>query len=290
MTRRQTSPHGPARGAASIAAALCAWACLLSPAHALRRPGSHVPTQQTAPTPLQRQVERARARLSSADAEERRDAVTRLGAMGRPEASRAAAQALGDRSAVVRASAARATVALGPTDVATLLEPLLARDRDEFVRREAAYALGLARSRAAVPALLTALERDKQASVRGAAAVALGQIGDPSAAGPLARKLSARIPGTGLFARVTRGRRDEDEFVRRSAAAALGLLRSRAAVPALTEVLADERAGDDVRREAATALGLIGDPAAAPALRAVLDARDPHLSRAAFEALRKLGG
>jgi HEAT repeat protein len=139
-----------------------------------------------------------------------------------------------------------------------------------------------------VPALVSALERDKQASVRGAAAVALGQIGDPAAVPVLARKLSERIPGTGLLSRVTRGRREEDEFVRRAAAAALGQIGDRAAVPALIDALSKERTEDDVRREAARALGLIGDPAALPALRAALSARDPHLSRIAFEALRKL--
>ncbi|HKQ53092.1 MAG TPA: HEAT repeat domain-containing protein, partial [Pyrinomonadaceae bacterium] len=63
---------------------------------------------------------------------------------------------------------------------------------------------------------------------------------------------------------------------------------SRAAVPALVAVLEDARAPDDVRREAAVSLGLIGDASATPALRAVLDARDPYLSRAAYEALNKL--
>ncbi|HEY9283975.1 MAG TPA: hypothetical protein VIP46_11030, partial [Pyrinomonadaceae bacterium] len=47
---------------------------------------------QNALTPVQREIEKQRARLSSSDAEERRDAVTRLGAMRRPDASRAAAQ------------------------------------------------------------------------------------------------------------------------------------------------------------------------------------------------------
>jgi HEAT repeat protein len=76
--------------------------------------------------------------------------------------------------------------------------------------------------------------------------------------------------------------------VRRSAAVALGRIGSRDAVPALIDVLSNERTEDDVKREAARALGLIGDPSAVPALRAALTARDPHLSQIAFEALRKL--
>jgi HEAT repeat protein len=255
--------------------------------------GLHPPSAATTQssdtlTTLQRQIETQRGRLSSADAEERRDAVVSLGALQRPEASRAAGAALGDRSAVVRAHATRAVLSLGPADVAALLAPVLLRDRDEFVRRESAYALGLARAGAAVPALVSALERDKQASVRGAAAVALGQIADPATVPVLARKLSERIPGTGLLSRVTRGKREEDEFVRRSAAVALGQIGDRAAAPALIDALSKERSEDDVRREAARALGLIGDPSAVPALRAALSARDPHLSRIAFEALRKL--
>jgi HEAT repeat protein len=56
----------------------------------------------------------------------------------------------------------------------------------------------------------------------------------------------------------------------------------------LIAVMAEERAPEDVRREAANSLGLIGDAAAVPPLRALLESRDPYLSRAAFEALRKL--
>ncbi|MBV9925490.1 MAG: HEAT repeat domain-containing protein [Acidobacteria bacterium] len=238
-------------------------------------------------TPQQQEIKVLTARLSSVDAEERREAVTRLGALRRPEASRAAAAALGDAAAIVRATAARAVLSLPPGEAATLVVPLL-RDRDEFVRREAAYALGVTRSAAGVPALAAALETDKQASVRGAAAVALGQIGDAAAAPALAGALSRRLRATGFFNRLRRRKVEEDEFVRRSAAVSLGLIGSRDAVAVLVETLSDERAPQDVRREAARALGLIGDPAAAPALRNLLTHRDPYLSRIAFEALKKL--
>ena len=238
-------------------------------------------------TPQQQQVKALTARLSSAETEERREAVVRLGALGRPEASRAAAPALNDAAAIVRATAARAVLSLPPGEAATLVLPLL-RDKDEFVRREAAYALGLARSPAAVAALAAALETDKKPSVRGAAAVALGQIGDASAAPPLAGALSRRIRASGFFGRALRRKVEEDEFVRRAAAVSLGQIASREAVPILVETLTNARTPDDVRREAARSLGLIGDPAAVPALRSVLAARDPYLSRIAFEALKKL--
>jgi HEAT repeat protein len=238
-------------------------------------------------TPLQHEIRVQTARLSSADVEERRDAVTRLGALARPEGSRAAASALADPSPIVRATAARAVLSLGAGEAASLILPLL-RDRDEFVRREAAYALGLARSPSAVNALAAALETDKRPSVRGAAAVALGQIGDAAAAPALAGALARRLPASGLFNRLRRRKVEEDEFVRRASAVALGQIGSRESVPALVEALSDARAPSDVRRECARSLGLIGDARAVPALRSVLSAQDPYLSRIAFEALRKI--
>lgn len=238
-------------------------------------------------TPLQHEVRVQTARLTSAEVEERRDAVVRLGAMARPEGSRAAAAALGDTAAIVRATAARAVLSLAPGEAATLILPLL-RDRDEFVRREAAYALGLTRSPIGLDALAAAVEADKQPSVRGASAVALGQLGDARAVPTLAAALTRRLQAPGFFNRLRRRKVEEDEFVRRAAAVSLGQIGSREAVPVLVEALSDERAPGDVRREAAHALGLIGDAAAIPALRAVLSHADPYLSRIAFESLRRL--
>jgi HEAT repeat protein len=238
-------------------------------------------------TPLQQEIRAQTARLSSAEVEERRDAVVRLGAMARPEGSRAAAAALGDTAAIVRATAARAVLSLPSGEAATLILPLL-RDRDEFVRREAAYALGLTRSTVGVQLLSSAVQTDKEASVRGAAAVALGQIGDAAAVPALVGALTRRLQSSGFFNRLLRRKVEEDEFVRRAAAVSLGQIGSREAVPVLVEALSDERAPNDVRREAARALGLIGDTAAVPALRSVLTHQDPYLSRVAFEALQRL--
>lgn len=242
---------------------------------------------QSTLTPLQREIEKQRARLSSGDVEERREAVTRLGAMARADSSRVAASALKDTSVIVRATAARAVLFLPAGEAAAALLPLLS-DKNEFVRRETAYALGQTRSRTAVEALATALARDKEAGVRGAAAVALGQVGDETAVPVLTEAIGRRVARSGFLNRITFRRTEENEFVRRSAAVALGQIKSRAAVPALIGALANERAGDDVRREAARALGLIGDPSAIPTLRAALNARDPYLTEIATEALRKL--
>ena len=210
-----------------------------------------------------------------------------LGRLKRPEGSRVAAGALNDSAAIVRATAARSVLALPAGEAAALLLPLL-QDKEAFVRQETAYALGETRSRLAVAALAELLAKEKDDGVRGAAAVALGQIGDEAAVMPLAELLGRRVPAGGIIARVRRSKRDENEFVRRAAAHSLGQIRSRAAVPALVAVLEDARAPDDVRREAAVSLGLIGDASAATALRGVLDAGDPYLSRAAYEALDKL--
>ncbi|MDQ3821432.1 MAG: HEAT repeat domain-containing protein [Acidobacteriota bacterium] len=238
-------------------------------------------------TPLQFEIEKQRRRLSSTEKEERRDAVTRLGAMKRADSSRVAANALHDVAPIVRATTARAILSLPPEEAAQLLLPLL-QDREEFVRQETAYSLGLTRSRAAVPALIKILEQDKKDSVRGAAAVALGQIGDEAAVAPLTNYLGRRIPASGILNRVRRKKKDENEFVRRAAAHSLGQIRSRAAVPALVDVLRDKRAPDDVRREAAISLGLIGGREAVSALREVLMARDPYLSNIAYESLQKI--
>jgi HEAT repeat protein len=229
-------------------------------------------------TPIQREIERQRQRLTSSDLEERRDALMRLGNLKRPDASRVAAAGLNDPEVKVRVAAAHAVVFLPPAEAAGLLLPLL-QDRAEFIRREAAYALGETHSGSAVARLSELLSGDKEAAVRSAAAVALGEIGDETAVNALSQALSGMKKKKAAAA---------DEFLMRSAAHSLGQIRSRAGLPALITALSGDQNPLDVRREAATALGLIGDPSAAPALRAVLDSSDPYLAEAARQALRRL--
>ena len=131
-------------------------------------------------TPLQSAIEQQRMRLSSADIEERRDAVIRLGAMRHPAASRAVLSGLQDAEPIVRATSIAAVLSLPPEESAPSLLPLL-NDKDVLVRREAAYALGKTKSHTAVPLLIDLLRFDKVDEVRGAAAVALGSIGCNSA-------------------------------------------------------------------------------------------------------------
>ena len=234
-------------------------------------------------TPTQIEIERHQERLGSSDPEERRDAIMRLGSMRLAAASRAALYGLKDVSPIVRATAAKAILSIGADESVSALIPLLS-DKDEFVRREAAYALGLTRSRSATAALSERLLNDKEDGVRGAAAVALGQIADEAAVvalvGALAPELSAPAG--------KKKKREPNVFVLRAAAAALGEIGSRAGTAALVSALTNENFPNDVRREAARSLGLIGDPAAEQALRAASTAEDPFLSEIAHEALRIL--
>lgn len=234
-------------------------------------------------TPIQAAIERQRERLASSDVEERRDAVMRLGILHHAEASRAAVPALSDASPIVRATAAKAVLSLDPNESVSVLLPLL-KDKDEFVRREAAYALGRTRSRSATAPLIERLLTDKEDGVRAAAAVALGHIADEAAVVSLAHTLAPDLAERENGKR----KREQNVFVLRAAAVSLGQIGSRAGTPALISVLSNEKLDGDVRREAARSLGMIGDPAAVPALRAASTAADPFLSELAHEALRKL--
>ena len=237
-------------------------------------------------TPLQLKIERQRMRLNSAEQEERRDAVSQLGSMHHPDASRAALSALKDPSPSVRATAASSILALPGDESVTNLIPLLS-DKDEFVRREAAYALGKTRRSNAVGPLIDRLLTDKEDAVRGAAAVALGEISDATAVPALATALGSQAEVSGSR-KGQKGKKEKNPFVLRAAARSLGQIGSPGAVPALIAVLQDEKAEDDVRRESATALGLIGDSSSIPALRTVLTARDPYLSQAAHDAIQRI--
>jgi HEAT repeat protein len=231
-------------------------------------------------TPLQRRVEQQKRRLSSADIEERRDALMKLGAMRQADASRAATSALSDPEPIIRVTAAHTITSLPATEAVTLLLPLL-KDKLEFVRREIAYSLGETRSRSAVQPLVELLAVEKEVSVRAAAVVALGQIRDDSAVPALAQVLSG-------ISTNKKSKKREDDFVMRSAALAMGEIRSRAGVEPLLAALNSETNSIDVRRAAAEGLGLIGDLSATAALEAAAASHDPYLSETARTALRRL--
>src|SRR5690242_4084974 len=234
-------------------------------------------------TPVQAAIQKQQERLSSNDEEERRDALMRLGAMHRAAASRVALPLLSDPSPIVRVTATKAILSLPPDESAAALLPLL-NDKDEFVRRETAYALGNTRSRTATTSLTDHLLNDKEGGVRGAAAVALGKIGDENAVIALASTLAPQLSASAKSKR----KPEANPFVLRAAAVALGEIKNRAGTPALIDALNNEKFPQDVRREAARSLGLIGDPAAIPALQSASISEDPFLAQLAFESLRKL--
>ena len=229
-------------------------------------------------TPLQRRIEVQKNRLTSTDAEERRDALMKLDLMRRPEASRAAAASLSDADPSVRVAAAHALTSAPSADAANALIPLL-QDKLEFVRREVAYALGDTRSHDAVVPLTNLLATDKEMSVRAAAAVALGRIKDESAVIALAKAIDERPP---------KKKAAEYEFVKRAAVESLGEIRSPAGVQILVSVLTNEGNSLDTRRAAATALGKTGSNSGVPALQAAFHSEDPYLAQAARDALRRM--
>ena len=231
-------------------------------------------------TPLQRRIAQQKQKLSSAEAEERRDALMKLGAMKHPEASRAAVGSINDTDLAVRVTAFHAITSLPANEAATLLMPFL-KDKLEFVRREAVYSLGETRSRSAVQPLVELLTLEKEASVRAATVLALGQIGDESVVPVLVQVLSGLSTNK-------KSKKREDDFTMRSAAQALGEIRSRAGVEPLIAALTNETNSLEVRRAAAEALGSIGDSSATSALEAALASHDPYLSDAAQVALRRL--
>ena len=180
-------------------------------------------------------------------------------------------------------------------------------DRAEFVRREAAHALGEVGDISATSSLVSLVRRDKALEVRTAAAAALGRIGDPSAVDALLGVLRTTP-------------REDDEFLRRSAARSIGQIAQKqragntdvltpqnflpdkfkelgsgpaqtnmaAATTLLIRVLENGAESDDTRREAAFALGAIGDPAAKGSLERFSTSSDPYMAEICREALLKI--
>jgi HEAT repeat protein len=135
----------------------------------------------------------------------------------------------------------------------------VARDRgvDPEVRAHCALALGLAGARDAAPELRESLKERGNPGLQREAALALGLLGDAGAAGVLADAI-----------------RHGGEYVRVSAAAALGKLGGpRAALP-LVDLLADREASGLARGQAAVGLGLLLDPRPVGGLAAISSGLD----------------
>ncbi len=163
-----------------------------------------------------------------------------------------------------------------PTDPAGWAKRAASRSRlDEKLQALAEVRKAPGDRKAAVPYLVEVLKQAPRA--RGQAAVALGEIGDSAATRPLVDALDARS-------------KDRDTLdANRAIADALGALRAKEAVPALTELVSSP--DGYVQVAAVDALGRIGDPAAVETLVGVATAKDsePFTAKKALLALGRIG-
>lgn len=161
-----------------------------------------------------------------------------------------------------------AAITLGQIRDIRVVELLLValRDKDRFVRKNAADALGRIGDARAVEPLVAAL-KDESWAVREEAVDALWGIGKP-AVEPLIATLKCK-----------------NSLAREAAAEALGKIGDTRAVKPLISALKDKDA--DVREEAAEALGEMRDSRAVEPLIAAL--KDLPTQREAAEALGKIG-
>ncbi|MFN3418472.1 MAG: HEAT repeat domain-containing protein [Pyrinomonadaceae bacterium] len=250
------------------------------------------------------------ASIDSPDPEARRTAIYRLRLDCQPASIRPAIILADDRLPVVRASAAPLFACLPPSEA----EPVLARllsDKVPFVRKEAAYAFGLAAEPFGSETLIAAFNRESDMEVKSAIIVSLGITGKPDSFSLLVNVL--QNPPT-----------DDNRFLRRSAARSIGQIAQRLAtgnfdrttpesflpdkylnlkpvragirfpvlnnaVPVLERIAMAENEDDDTRREAIFALGIIGSDQSVAAIKRAYSSSDPFLSQIARESLFRSG-
>ena len=253
--------------------------------------------------------------IASGNVELTRNALFQIKNLHTEAASRLALPALSNADPIVRATAANSVIFLPKAEAAQSLIPLL-NDKAEFVRSEAAFALGEVRDASGAMPLIRTLENDNSRVVKAAAATALGKIGDVSAVEPLGKILSSRP-------------NEDNEFLRHCSAHAIGLIAElllkhktttttpenflpdkyksgylvtsdsdrlavsqspafRTTIAILSKVLQNKKEADDTRREAAFALGAIRDPSSVSVLRANLNSPDNYLAEICKEALLKI--
>jgi len=244
--------------------------------------------------------------VNSGNTEQKRTALAEIRGLGSVEASRIAVRSIMDPDEIVRATAIASVVIL--PEAVSVISPLLG-DRSEFIRREAALALGETRSEAAAQPLVTLLDRERSTLVRAAATAALGLVGSesalttltavlkkgPSASTEFIRRSAARSIGqiaeksrAGAVSRTTPSDFLPDKFKVSLQARAGGLGAFREPLAIVLRVAANRRETSDTRREAAFALGTIGDPSAVPLLTANLKDADVYLAQISREALLKI--
>jgi HEAT repeat protein len=179
--------------------------------------------------------------------------------------------------ATVIALAALLAAACGnPTDAEGWAKRAASRSRmDEKLQALAEVRKAPGDHRAAVPALVEVLKQAPRA--RGQAALALGEIGDPAAV-------------KALVEAIDKGAKDRESIdANRFIADALGALRAKDAVPALTELMSSP--DGYVQVAAVDALGRVGDPAAIDALVTIATGPnvEPFIAKKALLALGRIG-
>lgn len=249
------------------------------------------------------------SQLNSKKTEERRNALQKLREIGTPEAGRLAIAALSDKEAVVRATAASVVILLRSSEAVTALARNL-DDKSEFVRKETAYALGKTGSGEAVAPISERFGSESDLEVRASLAIALGDIGNPAGV-------------AALTAILRDAPKEDDEFLRRSAARSIGRIAQnsrtgtrdetspvsflsdkykddlsglppadlayfKTAGDILLKVVQNKAESSDTRREAAYALGAIGDPSFKDVLLTLARSDDSYLAEIAREALKRL--
>ncbi len=247
--------------------------------------------------------------LQTGTSEQKREVLYQIRNLRSEIASRSAIISLKDSDPIVRATAASSVISLPASEAVQVLIPLLT-DKQPFVRKEAAYALGQVRDKAATTALLRQLDGEKDLEVKSSVVIAMGEIGDTAAVETLNRLLGDRP-------------KEDTEFVRRSAARSIGQIaqivktcnayivtpqnflpdkfkdgESRditkefpvfsAAAVKLGQVLQNKNEADDTRREAAFALGAVGSPSSINILQTHQNSADPYLAEISKEALLKI--
>lgn len=144
--------------------------------------------------------------LASEDPGDRLDAVVALGAMKEPRAAGPLTDLMAkDSSSLVRASCARALVALGGAEHAEAFVRAL-DDREALVRLEAVTALGTVDARAASERIASLLGADPDEGVRRECAKALGRLRATDRIPALVSALSDRDSTVRLHAELALGR------------------------------------------------------------------------------------
>lgn len=198
----------------------------------------------------------AKDALASDDPEVQLEAIDKIatGKGDRDRRARMVAQFLESDDPDVRSTAAGAVGKLEVKSVATNLRSLLAREKDNLVRKEALVSLFALEGSGATTDLIKVLENlDEHYSVRVSACQLIGRTKNDRGINPLVKVLEE----------------DFNEAVRRECVAALSALKARRAVPQITEALKDANAL--VRTEAAKALGVLK---AKKSVEALVDALD----------------